>query len=78
MGETVKLKIDYCKDTDTLSLWNGEPASHADDVADNLTADYDSRGDAVGFTLENAAELLLPILAAAKESTKTKLSNQAD
>ncbi len=77
MGETVKLKIDYCKDTDTLSLWNGEPASHAADVADNLTADYDSRGDAVGFTLENAAELLLPILTTAKQSAKATLSNEA-
>ena len=63
----MKLKIDYCQDSDTLSLWNGQPASTGDDVADYLVVDYDSAGDAVGFTLENAAELLLPILMAAKE-----------
>ena len=70
MGETMKLRIDYCKDTDTLSLWNEHPASHADDVAENLIADYDSEGDAVGFTLEHAAELLLPILTAERNSTQ--------
>jgi uncharacterized protein YuzE len=68
----MKLRIVYCEDTDTLSLWNGEPASHADDVADNLIADYDALGDAVGFTFENAAELLLPILTA-KHSTETSI-----
>ena len=64
----MKLRIDYCEDTDTLSLWNGEPASHGDDVAENLIADYDAAGDAVGFTLEYAAELLLPILTSAKKA----------
>ena len=52
----MKLRIDYCEDTDTLSLWNGEPASYGDDVADNLIVDYDAGGEAVGFTLEHAAK----------------------
>ena len=78
MAETMKLRIDYCKDTDTLSLWNEQPASHADDVADNLIADYNAAGDAVGFTPEHAAELLLPILAAAEETAKAALANPAD
>lgn len=78
MGETMKLRIDYCKDTDTLSLWNEQPASHADDVAENLIADYNSEGDAVGFTLEHAAEILVPILAAAEETAKAALPDPAD
>ena len=64
----MKLRISYYSDTDTLSLWNGEPASTGDDVADNLVVDYAASGDAVGFTLEHAAELLLPILNAAAQS----------
>ena len=64
----MKLRVSYYKDTDTLSLWNGEPASEADDVADNLIVDYDAAGDVVGFTLEHAAKLLLPILKAAAQA----------
>lgn len=64
----MQLRISYYGDTDTLSLWNGAPASAADDGADHLIVDYDAVGDALGFTLDHAAELLLPILTAAKPS----------
>ena len=40
MGNSMKLKIYYDSETDTLSLWNGHPASEADDVAENLVADF--------------------------------------
>lgn len=66
----MQLRIAYYGDTDTLSLWNGAPASAADDVADNLIVDYDAAGDAVGFTLDHAAELLLPLLTAARPAAK--------
>lgn len=66
----MQLRIAYYGDTDTLSLWNGAPASAADDVADNLIVDYDAAGDAVGFTLDHAAELLLPLLTAAKPAAQ--------
>ena len=66
----MKLRISYYGDTDTLSFWNGEPASTADDVAENLIVDYDAAGDAVGFTLDHAAELLLPILTAARPAAQ--------
>ena len=72
----MKLRIAYCQDTDTLSLWNGEPASEGGDVAENRIADYDADGDAVGFTLEHVAELLLPILAAAKKSVETSQASE--
>ena len=64
----MKLRISYYSDTDTLSLWNGVPASAADDVAENLIVDYDAAGEAVGFTLDHAAELLLPLLTALGET----------
>ena len=73
----MKLKVSYYEDTDTLSLWNGEPASEGGDVAENLIADYDAAGDAVGFTLEHAAELLLPILTAAKQETDSSKPEEA-
>ena len=70
----MKLRISYYGDTDTLSLWNGEPASAADDVAENLIVDYDAAGEAVGFTLDHAAELLLPLLTAVKDGKSGKAS----
>ena len=66
----MKLRVSYYKDTDTLSLWNGVPAWSADDVADNLLVDYNADGEAVGFTLEHAAEILLPILQAATQANE--------
>ena len=54
----MKLNVYYDSDTDTLSLWNGKPASEGADVAENLTADFDAEGEVVGFTLEHASEIL--------------------
>lgn len=54
----MKLDIYYDAETDTLSLWNGVPASEAADVAEHLVADFDDAGDVVGFTLEHAGEVL--------------------
>ena len=71
MGSAMKLSIYYDSETDTLSLWNGRAASDGDDVADNLTADFDAEGDVVGFTLEHAAELLGPVLSAHLEPSAT-------
>ena len=75
----MKLEIAYFSDTDTLSLWNGKPASEAGDliatgalivsddadggVTGDIIADYDADGKVVGFTIEHAAELLLHPLA---------------
>jgi uncharacterized protein YuzE len=54
----MKLSIYYDSETDTLSLWNGQPADEGADVADNLTVDLNADGDVVGFTLEHASQLL--------------------
>ena len=59
----MRLYSHYDSETDTLSLWNGRPASEGADVADNLTADFDAEGELVGFTLEHATELLGSVLA---------------
>ena len=58
----MKLRIYYDSETDTLSLWNGQPANEGEDVAENLTADFDAGGQVVGFTLEHAEELLESII----------------
>ena len=76
---SMQLDIRYFSATDTLSLWNGVPASEAGDLiavgeliydADargdapaDIIADYDADGKVVGFTIEHAAELLLRPLA---------------
>ena len=54
----MKPKIYYDRETDTLSIWNGIPASEAEDLAEYLVADFDDGGKVVGFTLEHASELL--------------------
>ena len=54
----MKLDIYYDSTTDTLSLWNGRPASEGADVADNLIVDFGRDGEVVGFTLDHAAESL--------------------
>ena len=73
----MKLKVSYYEDTDTLSFWNGERARSADDIADNLLVDYNSSGEAVGFTLEHAAEILLPILHSALKAKEEALEEPA-
>ena len=54
----MKLHIYYDAETDTLSLWNGVPASEGEDVAEHLVADFDNDGNVVGFTLEHAGKVL--------------------
>ena len=60
--ESLKLKVFYDPETDTLSLWNGRPACEGGEVGEGLTADYDADGDVVGVTLDGAAKLLTPYL----------------
>ena len=54
----MKSNIYYDANTDTLSLWNGIPASEAEDISEHLVADFDDNGQVVGFTLEHAGEVL--------------------
>ena len=68
----MKLDIYYDSETDTLSLWNGRPATEGADVAENLVADFDDDGEVVGFTLDHASELLASILNAPPKRTASK------
>ena len=56
------LTIVYCEESDTLSFHNSEPMSYSENVLDHCIAHLDSEGDPVGFTLEKASELILPLL----------------
>lgn len=52
----------YSSDTDTLTISNGNMAARSEETAKGLAAHYDETGDVVGFTLEQAGLLLLPLL----------------
>ena len=56
------LTIAYCEETDTLSFHNSEPVSYSENVVEHCIAHLDAEGDPVGFTLEKASELVLPLL----------------
>lgn len=62
-----ELKGAYSRDTDTLTIGNGNMAASSDEIAEGLTAHYCETGEVVGFTLEHAAELLLPRLQSWRE-----------
>ncbi|MXX54078.1 MAG: DUF2283 domain-containing protein [Dehalococcoidia bacterium] len=66
----MKPKVYYDRETDTLSIWNGIPASEAEDVAEYLIANFDAGGEVVGFTLEWASELLGAVPSAPDSSNK--------
>ena len=62
-----KLQILYDEESDTLSLCNGLKAGYGETVAELLTAELNGpsiaeEGEVVGFSLEHAADLLLPFL----------------
>ena len=69
---SLKLKVSYDPETDTLSLWNGLPACEGGEVGEGLTADYDADGDVVGITLDGAAKLLAPYILERTAPKETK------
>lgn len=72
-----KLRISYCRDTDTLEIHNGDEIHFRYGVADGLTANLDADGEAAGFTLEKARALLLSHLSEYDAaSTKVRLNYQ--
>ena len=60
--KSLQLKVFYDSETDTLSLWNGRPASEGSEVGEGLTADLDGDGEVVGITLDGASKLLSPYI----------------
>ena len=63
----MKLEIKYHAKSDTLWLGNGLPTPNGEDIAEYVTAFFDDNDQPNAVMIENAAELLLPILMAAKE-----------
>ena len=60
----MKPVVKYFEDTDTLSVdLATRPASEAEELAEDVIVDFDSDGNAVGFTIEHASGLLGSILA---------------
>lgn len=52
----------YSRDSDTLTIGNGNIAADNEEMAEGLIAHYDETGGVTGFTLEQAGALLLPLL----------------
>ena len=65
-----KLSVSYCRNTDTLEIYNGEGDAYAYAVADGLTANLDSDGEVAGFTLDKARSLLLSKLLKYEETPR--------
>ena len=66
------LAIDYCPETDTLCFRNSNPVSYSETVVEHCIAHLDVEGDPVGFTLERASELVLPLLLQRSSGHTTK------
>ena len=69
----------YCRDADTLIIGNERMAAPLDELrsekmAEGLTAHYGETGGVVGFTLERAAELLLPHLGIWRPLTEEEMA----
>ncbi len=74
----MKLKISYFKDTDTLWLSNELPTPVGEDITENVTVFFDmEKTQPNGVLIEHAAELLLPILKAATESSEDAVDQAA-
>ena len=64
---TVKFQVNdltgvYSRKDDALTIGNGKSTARIEEVADGLAAHYDEAGKVVGFTIDRARNLLLPIL----------------
>ena len=60
----MKLQIRYHQESDTLWLGNGRPTPNGEDVAERVIAFFDDDDQPNAVMIENAAEILLPILQA--------------
>lgn len=61
----MKLEIRYHQESDTLWLGNGGPTPDGADIAERVIVFFDDDDRPNAVLIENAAEILLPILQAA-------------
>ena len=71
-----KLKIDYDPESDTLWLGNGLPTPNGEDISDAVVVFFDDADRPNAVTIDHAAELLLPILTAARPAAKGNKSGK--
>ena len=78
MGNTgnPQLRIDYDRETDTLWLGNGRPTPNGEDIADAVVVFFDDADRPNAVTIDHAAELLLPILTAARPAAQDGQAGQ--
>ena len=57
-----ELSGNYSSETDTLTIGNGNITSRSEEMAKGLAAHFNDMGEVVGFTLEQAGALLLPLM----------------
>ena len=69
-----KLSGAYSRDTDTLTIGNGNMAASAGEMAKGLSARYEEIREVAGFTLEWAEGMLLPLLPMWCASTAEELT----
>ncbi len=72
MGNTgnPKLRIEYDGETDTLWLGNGRPTPNGEDISDAVVVFFDDDDRPNAVSIDHAAELLLPLLTAARAAGK--------
>ena len=63
--------VEYIQDCDSLSVWTGKPAAEVEEIMDGVLIDLDHDGNVVGFSLEDASELLRPMLDALTPTAPT-------
>ncbi len=64
----MKLQIRYHQESDTLWLGNGGSTPDGEDIAERVIVFFDDEERPNAVMIENAAEILLPILQAAMQS----------
>ena len=62
----------YFRETDTLTIGNGSMAARSEEMTKGLAAHYDEAGEVIGFTLEQARALLLPLLRMWPQTVRAK------
>ena len=79
MGNTgnPQLRIDYDRETDTLWLGNGRPTPNGEDISDAVVVFFDDADRPNAVTIDHAAELLLPLLTAARPAAQDGKAGQA-
>ena len=67
----MKLQIHNDPKSDTLDIGNGQSGGDGQPVTDRLVAYFDANDEVVSITLENATEVMAPLLRDDRDSGQT-------